>query len=555
MKNHKISRMKYIKYWYTHGGVMLFNYDQFRSLLTGSNINDKEMYYHYLVNPGPDVIILDEAHRIKNSSSVLSALVNKIRTRSRICLTGYPLQNRLLEYYYMIDFIAPGLLGSKEKFDCYFSDYIDKCYSDSSITTKEQACFKLYVLQFLTAFVTHRRGEDILVKDLPPKTEYVVRFKLSPIQHKGYTSLLKLNCTANPMITLLILRSICNHPKIFQNFLAKRLEKKRKAELNKLNAEEEADQYMIESMDIDEDVSDEKSFEMMNDTLDTELVEVNEEAAFSKLVSSEYEWTREYLDNADIESWKCSGKISFIADLTKECKLIGEKIVIVSHSLACLDYIQHLLPIFGIKTGRLDGSMDVGERKGVIDKFHTDESINVMLLSARASAIGINIVVANRIVLIDQDWNPLFDEQSIGRIYRYGQTKPVTVYRLITAATIEERIYKQSVHKKSISERVIDNKPSAAISKEELVRYFREPDSDLSLIDLETQQSRSDMDWISNRVLEQNANTITEFRQYKDDNDAEDMDETFLTESLKLRAKQDAINIISDWKNESRFNL
>lgn len=156
MRNHKISRMKYIKYWYTHGGVMLANYDQFRSLLTAGNINDKEMYYHYLVNPGPDVIILDEAHRIKNSYSILSALVKKIKTKSRICLTGYPLQNRLLEYYYMIDFIAPGLLGSKEKFDSYFGNYIEKCYADSSTTTKERANFKLYVLQLLTAHVTHR---------------------------------------------------------------------------------------------------------------------------------------------------------------------------------------------------------------------------------------------------------------------------------------------------------------------------------------------------------------------------------------------------------------
>ncbi|GAA5795683.1 hypothetical protein HPULCUR_001045 [Helicostylum pulchrum] len=558
MRNHKVSRMKYIKYWYTHGGVMLVNYDQFRSLLTAGNINDRESYYHYLVNPGPDVIILDEAHRIKNSSSVLSALVNKIRTRSRICLTGYPLQNRLLEYYYMVDFIAPGLLGSKEKFDCYFGNYIDKCYANSSTTTKEQANFKLYVLQLLTAHVTHRRDDYILVKDLPPKTEYVVRFKLSPIQHKGYTSLLKLSCFDNPMVALLILRSICNHPKIFQNFLAKRLERKRKVELNKLNAEENDDEEMIddvaESMDIDEDVSVEKSFEEMNDTLDTDLVEVNEEAAFSILEFSEYEWTKDYLDDAGKIGLNC-GKISFVADLAKECKLIGEKIVLVSHSLACLDYIQHLLPIFGIKTGRLDGSMMTGERQEVIDNFHTDESINVMLLSARASAIGINIVAANRIVLMDQDWNPLFDEQSIGRVYRYGQTKPVMVYRLITATTIEERIYKQGVHKKSIFRRVIDNKQSAVISREELVRYFQEPDSDLGLIDLETQPSRSDMDWISNRVLEQNANTITEFHQYKDDNNSKDMGESSLTESLRSRAKQDAISIIREWKNDSRLNM
>lgn len=64
---------------------------------------------------------------------------------------------------------------------------------------------------------------------------------------------------------------------------------------------------------------------------------------------------------------------------------------------------------------------------------------------------------ANRIVLIDQDWNPLYDEQSIGRIYRYGQLKPVVVYRLITSSTIEERIFAQSLHKKSISRYMLDH--------------------------------------------------------------------------------------------------
>lgn len=74
-----------------------------------------------------------------------------------------------------------------------------------------------------------------------------------------------------------------------------------------------------------------------------------------------------------------------------------------------------------------------------------------MLLSAKAAAIGINLTSANRVVLVDQDWNPLYDEQSIGRVFRYGQKKPVFVYRLITASTIEERIFSQSIHKRSIS--------------------------------------------------------------------------------------------------------
>lgn len=148
--------MRYLKHWYTSGGVLLINYDLYRSSLSSNHINDKEDYYKYLVNPGADIVILDEAHRIKNSSSLLASHVRKIRTKARICLTGYPLQNHLVEYYYMINFIAPGLLGSRELFKSYFSNIIEKCYSDSSKATKLDAAFKLYVLQLLTGHVTHR---------------------------------------------------------------------------------------------------------------------------------------------------------------------------------------------------------------------------------------------------------------------------------------------------------------------------------------------------------------------------------------------------------------
>lgn len=148
--------MKYLKYWYTQGGVLLMNYDLFRALLCTTRLNDQKEFYKYLVNPGPDVVILDEAHRIKNSSSLLSTHVNQIQTKTRICMTGYPLQNRLLEYYFMIDFIAPGILGTRDHFKTYFSLYIDNCYSDSSRHIKEQAAYKLYVLQLLTGHVTHR---------------------------------------------------------------------------------------------------------------------------------------------------------------------------------------------------------------------------------------------------------------------------------------------------------------------------------------------------------------------------------------------------------------
>lgn len=210
-------RIRYLKYWYIHGGVMLINYDQYRALLSRKDDNEKEEFFKMLVNPGADVIILDEGHRIKNSATHISALINQVRTRSRICLTGYPLQNHLFEYYDMISFIAPELLGSTESFKSYFSNTIERCYVDSSISIKHDAAMKMYVLQMLTDAVSHRRDETVLTQDLPPKTEYIVRFKMNPIQFEGYEKLIEVISVETPLIGLLVLRAMCNHPKIFQS--------------------------------------------------------------------------------------------------------------------------------------------------------------------------------------------------------------------------------------------------------------------------------------------------------------------------------------------------
>ena len=210
-------RMRYLKYWYTHGGVMLINYDQYRALLSRKDDNEKEEFFKMLVNPGADVIILDEGHRIKNSTTHISTLINQVRTRSRICLTGYPLQNHLLEYYDMISFIAPELLGSTESFKSYFSNTIERCYIDSSKNIKHEAAMKMYVLQILTDAVSHRRDETVLAQDLPLKTEYVVRFKMNPVQFEGYEKLIEVISVDAPLVGLLVLRAMCNHPKIFQS--------------------------------------------------------------------------------------------------------------------------------------------------------------------------------------------------------------------------------------------------------------------------------------------------------------------------------------------------
>lgn len=152
---------------------------------------------------------------------------------------------------------------------------------------------------------------------------------------------------------------------------------------------------------------------------------------------------------------------------------------------------------------------------------------------------------------MDQDWNPLYDEQSIGRVYRYGQTKPVFVYRLVTASTIEERIYKQSVHKKSISRRVIDNKPSAVISRNELTDYFQAPTADLGCIDVETDLPQS-LDWISKSAVAQNKDHITACQLLEEQIDKKSVFQ-LVPANLKDKAKFEARTLLAKWKRVNRL--
>ncbi|KAI7903223.1 P-loop containing nucleoside triphosphate hydrolase protein [Cokeromyces recurvatus] len=552
-------RSRFLKYWYTHGGVMLMTYEQFRILLTGNKRNDKirDEYYTMLINPGADVIVLDEGHRIKNSMACITNLVKQIRTQIRICLTGYPLQNHLSEYYHMLSFVAPDILGSPESFKAYFKTQIERCYADSSIAVKRQAALKSIVFRLLTENVTHRRDGTILTKELPPKTEYAVYFTMSPVQYEGYVNILQLSNGVSPLTGLLILRAICNHPKIFQSLLKRRQEKQRKITMNK--------EYGTRNVDIaDNEVEDEIVSIPENTTdgmitlaaLDTELIEDDEVNIFEKWLSNGgFDWAISYLEKSAIESWKCSGKMSFIVDLAKDCQVMKEKLIIVSHSVACLDYIQHLLPVFGIKISRIDGSTVTSERQLNIDRFYNeDENIDAMLLSAKAAAIGINLTAASRIVLVDQDWNPLYDEQSIGRIFRLGQKKSTVVYRLISATTIEERIFAQSIHKRNITSRIIDNKKTIDVSKEEVKNYFALPSSNLKPINVDTVEESIKNDFISFSCLKQNRDCITQFILH----DQDKLDNTNYEDMLNMdevdieQAKHEAKILLRKWKKRQR---
>ncbi|CAF1332409.1 unnamed protein product, partial [Rotaria sordida] len=188
-------RVTHLNYWYEHGGVMIMGYDIYRRLANGFGLKNKKtkaQAYKCLVDPGPDIIVADEGHILKNAQTALAKCLSKIKTYRRIVLTGTPLQNNLIEYYCMVSFIKPNLLGSQQEYINRFVNPIQNGqHRDSS---EEDVCLmrrRACVLHELLIGFIDRKDYSLLKDYLPPKFEYIINIQLSDLQTTLYDLYLK----------------------------------------------------------------------------------------------------------------------------------------------------------------------------------------------------------------------------------------------------------------------------------------------------------------------------------------------------------------------------
>ncbi|XP_070139732.1 transcriptional regulator ATRX homolog isoform X4 [Drosophila kikkawai] len=195
------------------------------------------------------------------------------------------------------------------------------------------------------------------------------------------------------------------------------------------------------------------------------------------------DWWRKYLVKQDLETIVPSNKLRVMFSILHMCAEKGEKCLIFSAFVAVLNVVEYFFKkvsesnaemvhlahtsanhktsnkwISGQDYYRLDGKTPKNIRHEMIKRFNceTNRRARVFLISSRAGGQGINLIGANRVIILDTSWNPSNDQQNIFRIFRLGQKKNCYVYRLIAMGTMEEKVYSRSVTKQAMSFRVVD---------------------------------------------------------------------------------------------------
>ncbi|WFD35991.1 Putative DNA helicase ino80 [Malassezia cuniculi] len=153
-----------------------------------------------------------------------------------------------------------------------------------------------------------------------------------------------------------------------------------------------------------------------------------------------------------------SSKMARLDSLLRELKAGGHRVLIYFQMTKMIDLMEEYLIYRQYKYLRLDGASKISDRRDMVTDWQTRPELFIFLLSTRAGGLGINLTAADTVIFYDHDWNPSNDSQAMDRAHRLGQTKQVTVYRLITKGTIDERIVKLARNKKEVQDIVVGNK-------------------------------------------------------------------------------------------------
>ncbi len=342
-------------------------------------------------------LVLDEAQVIKNTQTKTRQIIQQLRSKHRLCLTGTPLENHLGELWSLFHFLAPGFLGTQKQFRQLFQNPIEKQQDEEVRAT---------LVRRLQPFIL-RRTKNQVASELPQKTEITRSIELVGFQRDLYET-----------IRMTTERSV--REAIAKQGLGK------------------SQWVFLEAL-----------LKLRQVCCDPRLLANEEEHA--KQASAKLDTCLELLDNLIDE---------------------GRSVLVFSQFTSMLALIEKALVDRGYDYLLLTGK--TRNREEVIQHFQAGEA-PIFLISLRAGGVGLNLTRADTVIHYDPWWNPAVEDQATDRTHRIGQNKPVFVYRLIGAGTVEEVMMNMQAQKRALFESIFSEEALSAQAEwteEEMAQFF-----------------------------------------------------------------------------------
>ncbi|XP_013396616.1 transcription activator BRG1 isoform X1 [Lingula anatina] len=352
-------------------------------------------------------MIIDEGHRMKNHHCKLTQVLNTHYTAPfRVLLTGTPLQNKLPELWALLNFLLPSIFKSCGTFEQWFNAPFANTGEKVELNSEETLLIIRRLHKVLRPFLLRRLKKEV-ESQLPEKVEYVVKCDMSALQRFIYRHMQAKGVMITDgsehdkkgrggaralMNTIMQLRKICNHPFMFPH--------------------------------IEEAMAEHTGF------------------------------TNGIVTGPDLH--RAAGKFELLDRVLPKLKATGHRVLLFCQMTSCMSILEDYFLWRGFKYLRLDGTTKSEDRGSLLEKFNCKNSeYFIFLLSTRAGGLGLNLQVADTVIIFDSDWNPHQDLQAQDRAHRIGQKNEVRVLRLMTVNSVEEKILAAARNKLNIDEKVI----------------------------------------------------------------------------------------------------
>lgn len=351
-----------------------------------------QTYAELLIPVDWEYAVLDEGHKIRNPNAAITIYCKELRTANRVILSGTPMQNNLVELWSLFDFVFPMRLGTLVNFRHQFEFPIRQGgYANASNLQVQTAMKCAETLKDTISPYLLQRFKIDVAADLPKKSEQVLFCKLTKLQREAYERFLSTDD----------MKSIMNHKR-----------------------------QVLYGVDILRKICNHPDLQE------------------HKVLSIKPGYN--YGNGAK------SGKMQVVRALLELWKETGHKTLLFAQHRIMLDILEKFIrSLSGFKYRRMDGNTPIHTRQDMVDEFNRTADIHVFLLTTKVGGLGVNLTGADRVIIYDPDWNPSTDIQARERAWRLGQKREVMIYRLMTAGTIEEKIYHRQIFKQFLTNKIL----------------------------------------------------------------------------------------------------